>query len=362
MFLSNLIPNNTKNNRNNGMIEPTIIQCYRTSYVDFTKEEIVRNDMKNDETGTSKNNFPMLFYNEIPEYNTKLGVWNVNLSNNIDCIKLLLKDVILNEDKAKDDNDRDDDIVIITTIDLSSISSSVSSNENVQQIIQELDLLNITKDITTTIDIDMQQDLEEVTFGKAEGMDPINTNINVIISVIMPSDHDNSSSTSFREKQIQSLLYYHIVKYCYELNCTLAFITDSVDDQTSMILLSINQLRECLYNIISPPIDTINKNESSSLYTPNNYHPEIIFGTLQRNASWDDHWDASKDSLYHIIQSFQTLKKEEEKEELLEEEDGWLKRIESTVKVKKVESVFIKKKVLKETSNDDVNSFFNNLK
>ena len=349
-------------------------------------------------------------------------IWNAHIDNNnnnhsnAECIKLLLKDVIINNNDSN--NTDDNDIVIILTIDLSCIQQYDDNTDDgmiiIQKIKNELELLTKIKDILSTIhdDAQTQEDLNGTIFGEAEIIKPIiDLKTNLMINVIMPSSSSSSikvtsssANTLHKRQQLQSLLCYYIIKYSYELNCTLAFISDNLSDSEHQEhhqdqYLSISQLRQCLHNILSSHDDTDNNEtniqlSSSSLYTPNNYHSDILFGTIQRNAN-NNQWNVSTKSLNEILQSYYAstnttanaatvATEEDEKKDdelVLEKEHAWLQRIQSSIIINKSKitlnanatTSFLKKKSITlvapgdankietETEKGDINNFFSNL-
>lgn len=144
--------------------------------------------------------------------------------------------------------------------------------------------------------------------------------ISLSISVVLSSRGDKSesggaegSNSSYKEKQAEALVLYHLRKYAASLNAVLCFVRKekgTEEDSRAISALTLNQLSYVWHQLAKgeegwKELDASDADSEQSavsgIYGPGNHQEDLIEAVLLRNAQFPGQWDASKDSLWSAL-------------------------------------------------------------
>ena len=280
-----------------------------------------------------------------------LGVWSCSLSKSFDADSLggMLKNVVLRTANVASSEGDDEKQPSAETADAKSVevcTNTVLMTINLEELNQVQPTLERMRNVTTNAydQIDTSggttsiKTLQSCTFGSAQIKQEVSPKsvggIALILAVIVPSSKaQGNASTEYQEKQKQSLVLYHLHKFALEVDCTLCFVRESADNAVSsegganqISTMTIAELAAVIHRVamgLSPMDEELapfgeskieneqiesNKNEEIEssetkptieppIYLPGSHDAELICGAMQRNASCEGLWDASKDDL-----------------------------------------------------------------
>ena len=235
--------------------------------------------------------------------------------------------------------------------------------------INAYDEINTSGKGTTSI-----KSLQSCTFGSSQIKQEVSPKsvggIALILAVIVPSSKvQGNASIEYQEKQKRSLVLYHLHKFALEVNCTLCFVREGADNVSSseggvsqISTMTIAELATVIRRVAMglSPIDeesagfvestTENErfeskeNEESEnnetkptieppIYSPGSHDAELICGAMQRNASCEGLWDASKDDLAVALprESKTSTTESTDGKETKDGDEEWLSKLASSV-------------------------------
>lgn len=181
-------------------------------------------------------------------------------------------------------------------------------------------------------------DLQATEFGKAKDDAKEGRSVNesfknvlttVMICAVLAPLEDGEDSDTYKTKQAQALVIYHLRKFAATLNCTLCFVappqerkeegavTSTASLQPTMTYDKLSEywrdlaLDKKIWETIVEPVSSIdeetkeadaptpeNVEVASALYGPGKHQEDLIDSVVLRSANYPGHWDASKDSLW----------------------------------------------------------------
>lgn len=125
------------------------------------------------------------------------------------------------------------------------------------------------------------------------------------------------SNSSYKEKQAEALVLYHLRKYAASLNAVLCFVRkekSKQEESKTIAALTSNQLSFVWHQLakgeegwkdLDPTAAADDESEQSAvvsgIYGPGNHQEDLIEAVLLRNAQFPGQWDASKDSLWAAL-------------------------------------------------------------
>ncbi|KAL3784149.1 hypothetical protein ACHAWO_006363 [Cyclotella atomus] len=370
---------------------PTAVQLHSLHSFDFIGNRITNEAIP---TATDAHNVTKKYQHSLLSYqavqtqqdeeeksHTKpdLGVWNCSLNNEFDAEALgsVLKSVVLqsgvvvaaavtteenkeNEETSKVANEISTNTVLLT-IQLEELTNIQPTLERMRNVILSAfgeDGLKIAGKGTTSI-----KTLQSCTFGTSQIKQEVNpqsvpgAKIALILAAIVPaSKEQGNASTEYQERQKQSLVVYHLHKFALEVNCTLCFVRDgdTAKRGETISTMTIEELASVVRRVAmgSPPVDNAlltesadngsNENQESttdtapaaepSIYSPGSHDAELICGAMQRNASCEGLWDASKDDLVKALPPVSKKSSDDaETTETKGEDEVWLEKLASSV-------------------------------
>lgn len=316
-----------------------------------------------------------------------LGIWNCSLNNEFDDASLgaMLKNVILlngGQTLTREGQEEEKKDAIGENESYSESAKDATTNTVIMTVsLEELDKVHPTLERMRKIVVDAYQEititgkgttpiktLESCSFGKCQikqEVVPKSGGISLVLAVIVPSSkQQGNASTEYHERQKQSLVVYHLHKFALEVNCTLCFVKEDNDatkegDTRSISTMTVEAMAVIMRHLAMnlPPLEnsTMSSRESSeeltesndeqkestdeklletepSIYPPDSHDVELISGVMQRNASCEGSWDASKDDLDKALPSIQKtpIDSNEGSTSKVGDEE-WLSRLASSV-------------------------------
>lgn len=179
--------------------------------------------------------------------------------------------------------------------------------------------------------------------------------ISLAISVMLSSrggEGDSAgaegSNSSYKEKQAEALVLYHLRKYAASLNAVLCFVRKekaTEEESKAIAALTLNQLSYVWHQLakgeegwkeLDPTATEDAESEQSAvvsgIYGPGNHQEDLIEAVLLRNAQFPGQWDASKDSLWAAMPPPQVDEKNESAAAVSASGDeSWLNELRSSV-------------------------------
>lgn len=144
--------------------------------------------------------------------------------------------------------------------------------------------------------------------------------VSLAISVILSSRSGEgesagaeTSNSSYKEKQAEALVLYHLRKYAASLNAVLCFVRKEKGtelESKAISALTLNQLAYVWYQLakgedgwrdLDPSDAEADQSAVSGIYGPGIHQEDLIEAVLLRNAQFPGQWDASKDSLWSAL-------------------------------------------------------------
>lgn len=354
---------------------PTAIQLHAASAIDFIGNKIT-NEADIAESQTSNNHqYSLLSYQAIQTHRDDdkqthdkpdLGVWNCSLNNEFDAAALgdVLKNAILQSD-ADTSQGENQEAAQPRQISTNTVLMTIHLQEltDVQPTLERMRII-----ITTAYGEGVKLEggrgstsiktLQSCSFGKSQIKQEVNPNsapggkIELILAVIVPSVKEQGNvSAEYQERQKQSFVVYHLHKFALELNCTLCFVREGErkEDET-VSTMTIEELASVVRRVamgqacvddsagleesadINQSADGETPAAEPAIYPPGSHDAELICGAMQRNASCEGMWDASKDDLEKALPPIS--KKVSESAETQESKGGdeeWLEKLASSV-------------------------------